>query len=161
MASAGLHHGLNEECAMIAEVLRTSGYRTYHVGKWHVGGVAQKDPRNLPINRGFDHAHGTGGGGNYFKLYPLYDDLKPIQPGPGFLRHRRLRRLGRGRDPPAPARTGWPPFLSPSVLHRAAQMEKTGGRAGAGESRPRPNQRKHQWRRSGTRLDRFQIVDHG
>ncbi len=28
--------------------------------------------------------HGTGGGGNYFKLYPLYDDLKEIQPWPGF-----------------------------------------------------------------------------
>jgi arylsulfatase A-like enzyme len=80
----GYTSGLNEECATIAEVLRTGGYRTYHVGKWHVGGVGQKDPRNLPINRGFDHAHGTGGGGNYFKLYPLYDDLKPIEPGPGF-----------------------------------------------------------------------------
>jgi arylsulfatase A-like enzyme len=80
----GYTHGLNEECATIAELLRTGGYRTYHVGKWHVGGVGQKDPRNHPINRGFDHAHGTGGGGNYFKLYPLYDDLKSIQPGPGF-----------------------------------------------------------------------------
>jgi arylsulfatase A-like enzyme len=80
----GYTTGLNEQCATIAEVLHTAGYRTYHVGKWHVGGVGQKDPRNLPVNRGFDHAHGTGGGGNYFKLYPLYDDLKAVQPGPGF-----------------------------------------------------------------------------
>ncbi|HET6327794.1 MAG TPA: sulfatase-like hydrolase/transferase, partial [Planctomycetaceae bacterium] len=50
----GYTHGLNEECATIAELLRTGGYRTYHVGKWHVGGVGQKDPRNHPINRGFD-----------------------------------------------------------------------------------------------------------
>jgi arylsulfatase A-like enzyme len=80
----GYTHGLNEECATIGELLRAGGYRTYHVGKWHVGGVGQKDPRNHPVNRGFDHAHGTGGGGNYFNLHPLYDDLKPVQPGPGF-----------------------------------------------------------------------------
>jgi arylsulfatase A-like enzyme len=80
----GYTHGLNEECATIAELLKANGYRTYHVGKWHVGGVGQKDQRNHPIHRGFDHAHGTGGGGNYFKLYPLYDDLTEIQPWPGF-----------------------------------------------------------------------------
>src|SRR5438132_2285559 len=30
--------GLNERCTTIAELLRSSGYGTYHVGKWHVGG---------------------------------------------------------------------------------------------------------------------------
>src|SRR2546422_303963 len=35
----GYTSGLNEKCATIAELVRDTGYRTYHVGKWHVGGV--------------------------------------------------------------------------------------------------------------------------
>ncbi|HSH95152.1 MAG TPA: arylsulfatase, partial [Roseimicrobium sp.] len=78
--------GLNEHTATIAELLRQAGYGTYHVGKWHVGGVGgkQADTRNHPINRGFDHAWGSGGGGNYFDLKPLYRDLEPQKAEPGF-----------------------------------------------------------------------------
>jgi arylsulfatase A-like enzyme len=71
----GYTAGLNERCATIAELLQAGGYSTYHVGKWHVGGVAQKSERNHPLNRGFDRAYGTGGGGNHFAL-GLYDDRK-------------------------------------------------------------------------------------
>ncbi|HEV3302802.1 MAG TPA: arylsulfatase [Planctomycetaceae bacterium] len=71
----GYTAGLNERCATIAELLQAGGYSTYHVGKWHVGGVAQKNERNHPLNRGFDRAYGTGGGGNHFAL-GLYDDRK-------------------------------------------------------------------------------------
>ncbi len=42
---------LNDECVTIAEVLRPAGYRTYMVGKWHMG-----DPG--PIARGFDEFYG-------------------------------------------------------------------------------------------------------
>lgn len=43
---------LHENCVTIAEVLKPLGYRTYSVGKWHVG-----FPGNgaSPIQRGFDH----------------------------------------------------------------------------------------------------------
>ncbi|MGE3315698.1 MAG: sulfatase-like hydrolase/transferase, partial [Planctomycetaceae bacterium] len=75
--------GINEKCATIAELLRTGGYRTYHVGKWHVGGVGKGDNRNHPMNRGFDHARGTGGGGSFFDLAPIYFDLKPVEWEPG------------------------------------------------------------------------------
>lgn len=78
--------GLNENCATIAEMLHSAGYRNYHVGKWHVGGVEPKaqDARNHPMNRGFDRAYGTGGGGNFFAPKPLYLDRAPIAPGEGY-----------------------------------------------------------------------------
>lgn len=77
--------GLNAQCATIAELLRPAGYRSYHVGKWHVGGVLpQEEPRNHPMNRGFDRAYGTGGGGNFFAPKPLYLDREPVKPGPDF-----------------------------------------------------------------------------
>ncbi|NBV23433.1 MAG: arylsulfatase, partial [Proteobacteria bacterium] len=82
--------GLGENTATLAELLRDAGYRTYHIGKWHVGGVggnlAPNAPaaRNHPMNRGFDHAYGSGGGGNYFALTPLYLDRQKIQPGENF-----------------------------------------------------------------------------
>jgi arylsulfatase A-like enzyme len=74
----GYTAGLNEQSATIAELLQIAGYRTYHVGKWHVGGVAQTNERNHPLNRGFDRAYGTGGGGDHFAL-GLYDDNKYIK----------------------------------------------------------------------------------
>ncbi|KAF0175209.1 MAG: arylsulfatase [Limisphaerales bacterium] len=82
--------GLGENTATIAELLRDAGYRTYHVGKWHVGGVggnfAANAPaaRNHPMNRGFDRAYGSGGGGNYFALTPLYEDRQNIKAGENF-----------------------------------------------------------------------------
>jgi arylsulfatase len=81
----GYTDGLNDRCATIAELLHDAGYRTYHVGKWHVGGVGGKKPgRNHPLNRGFDRAYGSGGGGNYFALRPLYLDRDAVPPGDDF-----------------------------------------------------------------------------
>ncbi|MBI2823598.1 MAG: arylsulfatase [Planctomycetia bacterium] len=77
--------GIGENTATIAELLRPAGYRTYHVGKWHVGGVnAKADQRNHPMNRGFDRAYGTAGGGNYFRPAPLYLDRDAVEPGDNF-----------------------------------------------------------------------------
>jgi arylsulfatase A-like enzyme len=81
----GYTTGLNDHSATIAELLRETGYRTYHVGKWHVGGIGAKaEPRNHPMSRGFDRAYGSGGGGNYFALQPLYLDRENIKPGDNF-----------------------------------------------------------------------------
>lgn len=82
---AAYSSGLNQSCATIPELLHTAGYRNYHVGKWHVGGLGPKaDARNHPLERGFDRAYGTGGGGNYFAPNPLYLDRTTVKPGPDF-----------------------------------------------------------------------------
>lgn len=70
---------LNDSCITIAEGLKTSGYKSYMVGKWHVG---KKFP-NLPIQRGFDKFYGTLSGGNNFNIVKnnpgqLYDDNKVV-----------------------------------------------------------------------------------
>lgn len=60
----GLQHGvirdsvpdgvpLNE--TMLPEILRQAGYRTFHVGKWHLGFV---QPQYTPERRGFDSSFG-------------------------------------------------------------------------------------------------------
>jgi arylsulfatase A-like enzyme len=76
--------GILPTTATFAELLHEAGYRTYHVGKWHVGGAGKADQPNHPLNRGFDHAFGTAGGGGYFDLQPLYRDREYIQPGENF-----------------------------------------------------------------------------
>ena len=86
--------GLNDRCATIAELLHETGYRCYHVGKWHVGGIdapraSAKQPntplpKNFPLDRGFDRFYGTGGGGNYFQPQLLYLERQPVRPGPDY-----------------------------------------------------------------------------
>ncbi len=43
---------LNKDCVTLAEVLKTTGYATYGVGKWHVG------HEEIPTDRGFDEYYG-------------------------------------------------------------------------------------------------------
>lgn len=78
-------NGLNDRCVTVADLLREAGYRTYQVGKWHVGGMgARAGGGNFPLDRGFDRFYGTAGGGNYFAPRPLFLDRKPVQPGEGY-----------------------------------------------------------------------------
>jgi len=80
---------LNQNCATIAEVLKTGGYRTQLSGKWHVGGdyPLQKpetwtpgdDRHPTPLQRGFDHFWGTlTGAGSFFAPPTLMDGDKPV-----------------------------------------------------------------------------------
>jgi arylsulfatase len=73
--------GLHDHVPTVAELLRGAGYRSYHVGKWHVARRVHPDDRNFPLQRGFDLAYGTGGGGNYFAPAPLYRDRAILAPG--------------------------------------------------------------------------------
>jgi len=64
---------LPDENITMAEALKAAGYKTIHLGKWHLG----KDPRTqgFDINIGGNHAGGPYGGG-YFS--PFTDAMKPF-----------------------------------------------------------------------------------
>lgn len=76
----GYQGELNRHCVSLAEVLSPAGYRCYHVGKWHLTYRMQEPNENWPLGRGFHHAYGTGGGGNYFAPRLLYEDNRLIRP---------------------------------------------------------------------------------
>jgi arylsulfatase A-like enzyme len=79
----GYQGQLNCNCVTIAELLRTAGYRSYMVGKWHLSSNENmKAPNNTwPLARGFDRFYGTiPGGGNYFRPHGLVRDNTPIEP---------------------------------------------------------------------------------
>ena len=80
---------LNSNCATIAEVLKSSGYKTLMSGKWHVGGGydllnpsswnAGDDTHPTPTQRGFDEFFGiVAGGGSYFNTKTLMRNDKFI-----------------------------------------------------------------------------------
>jgi arylsulfatase len=48
---------INPRCVTLAQVLKTSGYATYMVGKWHVT-PDMADTANMPLQRGFDRFFG-------------------------------------------------------------------------------------------------------
>ncbi len=51
---------LDTNVVTVSTLLRDAGYRTYAVGKWHVG----KEPHNLPDRRGFDRSLVQGDSGS-------------------------------------------------------------------------------------------------
>ncbi len=79
----GYRGDLNRDCVTIAEVLRTAGYSTCAVGKWHVTKAIQPEgPKdNWPLQRGFDRYYGTiTGAGSYFDPGTLTRDNTMISP---------------------------------------------------------------------------------
>lgn len=57
----------------MAEELKTAGYRTYLVGKWHLGWSSEE---KLPNNRGFDYFYGfLGGHIDYYTKYFMGTNL--------------------------------------------------------------------------------------
>lgn len=72
---------LNRNCVTIAEVLKTAGYHTYMVGKWHLGTHEQD---RWPLQRGFDRYYGIlKGASSYFMPHGdrgLTLDNTPLDP---------------------------------------------------------------------------------
>lgn len=80
---------LNNRCVTLAEVMKTAGYNTYMVGKWHVTPKPTQaqleadslDRHNWPLSRGFDRFYGTiAGAGSYFDPGTLVRDNDLIAP---------------------------------------------------------------------------------
>jgi arylsulfatase A-like enzyme len=62
------HEDIMPSAITVAETLKTAGYTTAHVGKYHVGGH-EGGSATLPLNQGFDFNFGggdDGAPGNYF-----------------------------------------------------------------------------------------------
>ncbi len=81
----GYRGQLNNNCVTIAEVLKTSGYSTFALGKWHVSLDAdceENSPQNnWPLQRGFDKFFGfLKGASDYFNPDYLYSGNKHIRP---------------------------------------------------------------------------------
>lgn len=81
----GYRGDLTLEAATIAEVLRDSGWSTFHVGKWHVNLAASCGAagpyHNWPTSRGFERAYWfQGHSTDYYRPSELLDGVAPIEP---------------------------------------------------------------------------------
>ena len=62
---SGYEGYLNDRVATLPEILKTSGYHTYMVGKWHLG----KAPNQIPAARGFERDFSLlDGAGSYWDM---------------------------------------------------------------------------------------------
>ncbi len=71
LGNEGYTGELNSSCVTLGEVMKSAGYSTYMVGKWHVTfdtHMSVKGPHeSWPLQRGFDKYYGPiNGGGSYF-----------------------------------------------------------------------------------------------
>ncbi|WP_223241296.1 sulfatase [Flammeovirga sp. EKP202] len=65
-------HNLPQEDITIAEALKEGGYRTAHMGKWHLMLKNEKGKNSTPLDHGFDiniAGHGAGQPASYFFPY--------------------------------------------------------------------------------------------
>ncbi|AMQ57439.1 sulfatase [Algoriphagus sanaruensis] len=69
-------HGLNPEETTIAEMLKSQGYQTGMVGKWHLGHL----PEFLPTRQGFDHYFGLPYSNDMWPKHPEAKDYYPPLP---------------------------------------------------------------------------------
>ncbi len=89
---------LSNQCVTIAEVLQSSGYKTYMSGKWHVTKHVDRwrtwlsedekiytSKLNWPLQRGFDEFFGTiHGAGSYYNPSTLTRNNTPVEAEEGF-----------------------------------------------------------------------------
>ena len=75
----GYRGDLSRRVVTLAELLKTSGYRTYMAGKWHVTKQLKPDgdKSNWPRQRGFDRFYGTIiGAGSLFDPWTLTETIR-------------------------------------------------------------------------------------
>lgn len=81
LEARGLDRLKTSETTM-ADVLRSAGYATALVGKWHLGAIA---PEYHPNRRGFEHFFGFRGGWNDYYRYNVECNGSPIEPDGRYL----------------------------------------------------------------------------
>lgn len=68
----------------LAHILKTQGYNTYALGKWHLTPVQETGPSGpfsqWPMGMGFDHWYGFHGGDTDQWSPALWDDTQPVEP---------------------------------------------------------------------------------
>lgn len=84
------HDGMPTEQVTIAEMMKEAGYKTAHIGKWHLG----YSPATMPNGQGFDYSFGIMGGcidnfGHFFywngpNRHDLWENGKEIYMDGGF-----------------------------------------------------------------------------
>jgi uncharacterized sulfatase len=78
LATRRAAHGLHQAEITLAEALRSAGYRTGMVGKWHLGDFGH-DPTFNPVRHGFDSFLGVPYS-NDMHPFPLYRNEELVQP---------------------------------------------------------------------------------
>ena len=73
--------GISENELTLAEGLKTAGYQTGMIGKWHLGDYSN-DPRFNPVKHGFDSYLGVPYSNDMFPL-PLFKDETEVEPDIG------------------------------------------------------------------------------
>ena len=72
------------ENGFLSEMLRTTGYATYAVGKWHLSPEGETNMANSratwPLGRGFDRWYGFHGGETHQFVPALYHDNHAVRP---------------------------------------------------------------------------------
>lgn len=71
------HSGLSLQETTMAQRLKTLGYATAAVGKWHLGGEASRD--YYPTNRGFDEFYGTLNNTPFYHPTQFIDSRKTLE----------------------------------------------------------------------------------
>ena len=75
---------LSDRVVTIPEILKSVGYHTYMVGKWHLG----KDDDQSPFKRGFEKTFTMmNGGGSH------WDDMRPLSPNEQMIYRRNGKRI--------------------------------------------------------------------
>ncbi|MCG6158364.1 arylsulfatase [Rubinisphaera margarita] len=68
-----------QSARMIPELLKTVGYRTYHVGKWHLNRPGRTSNETWPLERGYDHSYFMLRQDNFHNPRLLFDDRTAIE----------------------------------------------------------------------------------
>ncbi len=68
-----------QSARMIPELLKTRGYRCYHVGKWHLNARGPMHNETWPLARGYDHSYFMLRQDNFFNPKMLFDDRIKIE----------------------------------------------------------------------------------